>query len=403
VKCQLSALGLRLGVALALAAMPVGGTALSQELSLSGSVTSAMRYFTQSPAFPSQGNTRFAPSLRFEGRLAYEFAGGADRLVISPFYRLGASVEGRTHFDLREAYWLHQGDGWSLTAGIDKVFWGVTESRYLVDIINQNDLREDLIGEEKLGQPMVNLSFYTNWGSFGLYVLPVFRPRDYRDFGARLSGPLPIGDPVYTSPDGRNNVDYALRWAQSLGAWDLGVSYFRGTGREPKLVPGGPGLVPVYDQIRQAGLDLQFTGGAWLWKLEAIERSGQGPTFRAVTGGFEWTLSGLTGSGIDLGLIAELSYDGRDPSQAPLTFYDDDVFLGARMTFNDISDTSILAGVLIDRNTNAQIARIEGRTRLGEDWMLGVDGVVFSGATVPDPLAVISRDSYVEVSFRRSF
>ena len=393
----------RLLPAILMALSAATSSALSQELNLSGSVTGEMRYFTQSPAFPSQSTDRFAPSLRIEARLSYDFAGGADRLVLTPFLRLGTSVEGRDHFDLREAYWLHQGDGWSLTAGIDKVFWGVTESRYLVDIVNQDDLREDLIGEAKLGQPMVNLSFYTDWGSFGLYVLPVFRPRDYRDFGARLAGPLPIGDPVYTSPDGRNNVDYALRWAQSLGAWDLGLSYFRGTGREPRLVPSGPGLVPVYDQIRQTGLDVQFTSGAWLWKLEAIERSGQGPTFRAATGGFEWTLSGLAGSGTDLGLITEYSYDGRDPALAPLTFYDDDVFLGARMTFNDLADTSLLAGVLIDRNTNARVARIEGQRRLGDDWVLGIDGVFFSGVTPPDPLAAISRDSYIEVSLRRSF
>jgi hypothetical protein len=390
--------------ALALAVMLGStGAALSQELSLSGSVTGEMRYFTQSPAFPGQNTNRFAPSLRLEGRLSYEFAGGRDRLVVAPFLRVGTSVEGRNNFDLREAYWLRQGEGWSLTAGIDKVFWGVTESRYLVDIINQDDLREDLIGEEKLGQPMVNLSFYTDWGSIGLYVLPVFRPRDYREFGARLSGPLAIGDPVYASPDGRNHVDYALRWAQSLGAWDLGLSYFNGTGREPRLVPGGPGLVPVYDQITQAGLDVQFTAGAWLWKLEAIERTGQGPRFRAATGGFEWTLSGLAGSGTDLGLIGELSYDGRDPALAPLTFYDDDLFVGARMTFNDFADTSLLAGVLIDRKTNARIARFEGQRRLGDDWVLGIDGVFFSGVTAPDPLLAISSDSYIQVSLRRSF
>jgi hypothetical protein len=379
------------------------GRVMPQEINLSGSVTGEMRYFTQSPAFPSQSANRFAPSLAIAARLTYDFSNGADRLVFAPFLRADTAVQGRGNFDLREAYWLHQGDGWSLTAGIDKVFWGVTESRYLVDIINQDDLREDLIGGEKLGQPMLNLSLYNNWGTFGLYVMPLFRPLDFRDFGSRLSSPIPIGDPVYSAPKGRNNVDYALRWAQNFGGWDVGLSYFRGTGREPVLIPTGPVLVPRYDRISQAGLDLQFTGGAWLWKLEAIERRGQGPKFRAATGGFEWTLSGIAGSGADLGLIAEWNYDGRDPALAPVTFYDNDLFFGARMTLNDINDTNFLFGVLLDRDTKARIARFEGQRRIGENWMLGLDGVIFSGGSAPDPIGLIARDDFIEISLKRSF
>jgi hypothetical protein len=381
----------------------LGGGVMAQQFDLSGSVGTELRYFTQSPAWPGQSDQRLAPSLTLSARLSYDFAGGSDRLVFSPYLRADTPVEGRAHADLREAYWLHQGDGWSLTAGIDKVFWGVTESRYLVDIVNQDDMRENLVGGEKLGQPMVNLSFYNDWGNFGFYVLPLFRPRDYRDFGSRLTGPLPIGDPVYTSPKGRNNIDYALRWSQNLGGWDLGLSYFRGTGREPRLVPSGPNLVPIYDQIDQIGLDVQFTSGAWLWKLEAIDRGGQGPRIQAVTGGFEWTLSGLGGLGADLGLIAEWNYDGRDPVLAPATWYDNDLFLGGRITLNDFNDTSLLIGALIDRDTNARIGLIEGQRRIGENLMLAIDGALFAGGTAPDPVSLIGRDDFLQVSLRWFF
>ena len=33
-------------------------------------------------------------------------------------------------------------------------------------------------------------------------------------------------------------------------------------------------LIPYYEQIRQFGLDAQLTVGSWLYKLEAIQRSG---------------------------------------------------------------------------------------------------------------------------------
>ncbi len=44
-------------------------------------------------------------------------------------------------------------------------------------------------------------------------------------------------------------------------------------------------LEPRYDLIHQGGLDLQYTQDAWLWKLEAIVREGQGGVFAAAVGG----------------------------------------------------------------------------------------------------------------------
>ena len=385
------------------AGLALAGPGLAQNWEVSGAITGELRYFTESPAFPGQTTDRLQGSLSFEARGVYSWNGGNDQIVVAPFLRWGEASGGRNHFDLREAYWLRQGDGWSLTAGVDKVFWGVTESRNPVDIVNQDDLREDIGGSAKLGQPMVNLNLYGEWGTLELYVLPWFRPRDFPDFGARLAGPAPIGAPVYTDPDGRRNVDYALRWSRSIGEWDLGLSYFRGTSREPVLVPAGPTFVPRYDQISQAGLDVQFTAGDWLWKLEAIDRTGQGPRFQAVTAGFEWSLYGIGGSGADLGLIAEWNYDNRDKAQAPATLYDNDLFLGARLSLNDIGSTSLLAGTLIDRRTDARVFMIEGQRRLGEDWLLEVTGRFMEGGTFPDPIAAVQSDDYLSVSMRYSF
>ena len=42
--------------------------------------------------------------------------------------------------------------------GLRKVYWGVTESQHLVDVINQTEGVENLDGEDKLGQPMLNLA-----------------------------------------------------------------------------------------------------------------------------------------------------------------------------------------------------------------------------------------------------
>jgi hypothetical protein len=383
-----------------LALLPANGTA---QTTMSGSVVGELRYFPESPAFPGQSDDRFQFSTSLDARVTYDWNGGADRIVVSPFLRFGGNGDGRDHFDLREAYWLHQGDGWSLTAGIDKVFWGVTESRHLVDIINQDDALEDIDGEDKLGQPMVSMSFYGEYDTFSVYVLPWLRDREFLGFGPRLGGPFPIGAAEFESADGKRHIDYALRWSHSVGNLDLGLSYFNGTSREPRLIQTGPVLVPHYDQIAQAGLDLQLTAGDWLWKLEAIRRSGHGPGFWAATAGFEWTIPGIAGTGADLGLIAEYSHDGRDPALAPATIHDDDLFLGARLALNDIGDTSLLAGALIDRETDARVFLVEGQRRMGENWVLSLEGRFFEGGVAPDPISVIRNDDYISISLKRSF
>jgi hypothetical protein len=50
----------------------------------------------------------------------------------------------RSHGDIRELFWSYDARQWDITVGINKVFWGVTESRHLVDAINQTDYVEDI-------------------------------------------------------------------------------------------------------------------------------------------------------------------------------------------------------------------------------------------------------------------
>ena len=76
----------------------------------------------------------------------YDWPNGSDSLTVVPMLRLDSSDERRQHFDLRELNWLHAAPTWDLLVGIGKVFWGVTEARSLVDVINQTDQVEDLDG-----------------------------------------------------------------------------------------------------------------------------------------------------------------------------------------------------------------------------------------------------------------
>ena len=202
-------------------------------------------------------------------------------------------------------------------------------------------------------------------------------------------------------------MDFALRWSHVIGDWDIGLAHFHGTGREPRLLPGldsggNPALIPQYDQIDQTSIDAQFTGDATLWKLEAITRSGQGDRFIAAVGGFEHTLFGVFDSNADIGLLAEYLYDGRD-DDAPFTPADNDLFVGSRLTLNDEQDTTLLAGAIVDLDTQAMFVSVEAERRLGDDWKLELEGRAFVDVPADDLSAGIRDDDFVTVRLTRFF
>jgi len=372
---------------------------------VTGDVGLEARYFPENPQFAGQSDAPVA-SLALNLKARWRAEDGRQRASFRPYLRLDATDTERSHFDLREAYWAWAGDGWEMLAGSNKVFWGVAESRHLVDIVNQIDGVEDPDGEQKLGQPMISAMYTRDWGQLELFVMPWFRERTFPGAEGRLRPPLPVdtGQPLYESAAAETHTDLALRWSHYFGDIDIGVSAFYGTGREPKLLPSSPGprLVPFYHQISQLGLDLQYTREAWLWKLEAIARDGLDDRFFAAVGGFEYTFYGVQDSALDLGLLLEYLYDGRAPSE-PVTVFEDDLFLGTRLALNDVADTSMLAGVVLDRKDSEWFFNLEAERRIGDSLVAEARLRLFRGAGKGGGLDAFDRDDYLELRLSRFF
>ena len=381
------------------------------EVELSGFVGIEGRGFLHSPLNPRQ--ERNSASVVAQPEFYFEWDDGRQSFVLVPFARVDSADSERTHADLREALWLKVGDGWELRVGLGKVFWGVTESRHLVDIINQTDLVEDIDGEDKLGQPMVNLSLIQDWGTVDLFVLPGFRERTFPGVKGRLRTmpPVDTGGAVYQSGAERTHVDLAARWSHVMGDWDVGLSHFWGTSRDPVLVPvvANPlgsnvpptKLVPRYDIIHQTGLDLQATIDNWLWKLETAYRSGQGESFVSAVGGFEYTFVGAFETAADVGVLAEYLYDERgDDSTQP---FEDDLFVGLRLTLNDAPSTEVLTGFIQDLDGDSTVFNLEASRRFGDHWLLEIEARGWSGVSANDPLHGLRRDDYVQMTLSRFF
>lgn len=381
--------------------------ARAEPIELSGYVAGEVRVFPAEPKFSAQHDNTLSPSLALQPELRWKLD-EQSTLTLIPFGRIDADDDERTHWDIREANWLYNAGDWDLRVGLGKVFWGVAESRHLVDIINQTDLVESLDEEDKLGQPMVNLNVITGFGTWSAFVLPYFRERTFAGPQGRPGLPLRVAEDlaVFESGDEERHVDFALRWQERVGNFDIGLSHFHGTGREPRLVPtlvpGGPVFVPHYDQIDQTGLDVQATFDAWLLKLEAIVRAGQGDTFFAATAGFEYTLYQVAESSADLGLIAEYHHDGRD-GFAPFTIFNNDVMVGARLALNDQDDTSFLGGAIFDVETQTTFTTVEFATRIAEGWKLEIEGRFLPYVANGTVETNLERDHLLEVRVLRYF
>lgn len=377
------------------------------EQELTGEFSVETRLFPAKPLFEEQ--PRFL-NLSFSVTPEYQWTSesGDQAFIFKPFYRWDQNDPSRTHADIREAYFEWIKDEWTFQLGINKVFWGVTESNHLVDVINQTDLVENLDGEDKLGQLMAHVTWEPEFGTFEFFLLPGSRQRTFPSqtgrprFGLRVDP----GQRIYNEGAGEGDLDFAFRFSNSYGPLDLGVSYFNGTTREPLFDIGldfeqKPVLIPIYDEISQVGLDAQYTKGGLLLKLEAIHRSGQGDPYFAATSGFEYTFPNVKDSGIDVGLVGEYIYDERG-DLAPTPF-SNDIFVGTRLAFNDEASTDLLAGGVIDAQTGATFLTLEGSRRLNEDYKMSVEARAFVGVPEEDFLAGFRFDHHVQLELTRYF
>ncbi|MEN8219285.1 MAG: hypothetical protein ABFS56_23570 [Pseudomonadota bacterium] len=363
----------------------------------SGYVAGELRYFPQSPLWVDQyEDVNFALSAQPE--FHHEWDDGYQTFTFVPFVRFDQHDSERSHFDIRELTWLKAAENWELRVGIRKLFWGVTESQHLVDIINQSDLVEHPDGEEKLGQPMVNLALIRDWGTVDFFVLPGFRERTFPGREGRLFGggiPIDTDQSRYESGAKEKHVDWAVRWEHMLGDWDVGLSHFSGTSREPRLLLGTDVLIPYYEQIDQTGLDLQFTQEDMLWKMEMISRKDQVGRFTALTGGFEYTFVGVFETDADLGVLTEYLFDDRHDNAT--TPFEDDLMLGMRLALNDAQSSELLAGAVFDLDSSARFYFVEASRRLGESWKLSLETYIYSDIPLNDLAYGFRNEDFVQL------
>jgi hypothetical protein len=340
----------------------------------------------------------YETALILDAEFQHSWDRGRQVLRVAPYVRWDPSGE-RNRIDFVELSWAHQWERWELRAGLWEVFWGVSESRHLVDVINQRDLVVGGQGYLKMGQPMLALATVQSWGTVELMLMPWFRERRFDGRAGQLWSPIPVDatQPVYESGAGNTRLDWAIRWSHRVGDWDFGLSHFSGTRREPGFLPGEDGsgravLVPYYDVVDQTGVDVQWTRGNWLWKLEAVTLNPTNGRYLAAAGGLEYAFADY------ISVFAEYLFDSR--GDAATNSFADDLFVGARLM---LQDGQLQGGAFVDRETWNSVLRLALTWRLGSSATLAVEAGAFLGDESLEPALASRQHDYLSLAVTRYF
>jgi hypothetical protein len=373
---------------------------------IAGSSEFEVTAYAENGQFENQ-DYRYNSSLALSPEFFWEWNSGDSTLVVTPFVRVDARDDERSHTDIREFDFTYVKDTWELHAGIRKVFWGVTEFNHLVDVINQTDGVESLDGEAKLGQPMLSMSRFTDWGIIDSYILIGFRKRTFVGQKGRLRGEFIVNKNEARFENSREEeaINYALRWSHSLAVFDVGVYWFSGIDREPIFEPSSSysslQLTPVYENIDQIGVDVQATVASWLFKFEGLHQSSNREEYLASQLGFEYTVYGLANSVTDVGLLLEYGWDERGINGKAIA--QNDIYIGTRLALNDAAGSTLLMSASYDVDFHTKNILIEASRRLNDRWTITIEGSIVEGDNSKDPVAALNNDDRLQLSVQRFF
>ena len=280
--------------------------------------------------------------------------------------------------------------------GYRHTFWGVTESRNLVDLINQQDLAAGVSPDNRLGAPSISFETYLGSGDFQYWYIPRFRERTFNEKNAHPGFGLPVMPAQFAHIKGTKAPDHALRYGNSIGDIDYALSVFDGTAREPVILvqeADPPKIVPYYERMRSVGLELQYTGDSILYKFEGLTGTQSENDFDAAVLGTEKTVYSIFETQWDMGLILEYQYDDRAQAQIDRTLVS-----GIRLTANDEFDTNLLFLYTVDDEFSQSLFGLEASRRLRNGMTLDLNYLLYQSDEQHLPLYSLIDDSELSLT-----
>jgi len=306
----------------------------------------------------------------------------------------------RTFARLDELYVKYDFENDAIKVGKSIEFWGSLELRNISDGLNPSEFRDDLFSTNKLGVWNMTYSHYTQTGEISLIVkldeqeqkmaaspyVYYFFPKFVTYDGALKTQDSVNRPSLYLKYSGSTDTEYAL---------DYSVVFENGYDSQRYFSTNTPDNL---DRTNQSfGQPTSFVQNAYivnkiltydtlvvnatLFKLEAlyakVDEDKNVGDYSHVALGVEHTLENFYESAA-LGLIAEYyRYDTfEDDKYNDLELFEtmqDDLFIGARYSFNNANDSTLVGGGVFDLEYDEQVYYLKGESRFADSFKVSVD------------------------------
>ena len=368
-----------------------------------------IKEFHKNEAYSNQQNTY---SSFIKSEIFFDFKNDLEFLM-EPYLRYDRYDKNRSLFDFKENNLTYYYNDIQLKAGISEVFWGITESKNLVDIINPKDVTD---GDQKakLGQTMLAFSNYSEkFGILDFYYLPFFKNSSQigEEGRLRLSKPIENYNIVYEGGAGSKVPSWALKWEHSFRFFDFSLQGFRGNSRESSTIGKLENLqlkyFQGYERISQIGTYFQVISGPIIYKLEVIKRNGQKnaknirENFFSYTLGLEHLINNLFENKWDLTSFIEYHNDDRNGDSTDIL--QNDLFLATRLNFNNIDGTEFLTSITLDTDGGGNTSTVELSSRITDNIRVTGSYNSYWSANETDILYSFRRDNYFSINIINYF
>jgi hypothetical protein len=374
-------------------------------------------------------------NLGFFGRFDARFRQNGWAAALRVVGRLDFVDEDRSVVFDEEAWIGRRQGNFDLRVGSRMLNWSATEAFHPADIMNSRNLDSDIERPEKLGEPMVSLTYRFPRGTFAVFLMPYRRSPLFPSPASRMN-PAPPGwgfeNPVWVESDGTASRSSwsrqgGLRVTKNLGPADLALHVVSHHDRfQPLLVarPDRETLIPIYLPVVDTGATYLHVIDAWVVKAEFNHRNFDNPDlpFEVATGhqvdvrrpdhsqlalGFEWgwTLAG----GADATVFAEaqaiLGVDRE--TRAQLSIFQRDVLIGYRHSFNDAQGREFYASLIFEVERSRELLlNLRYRQRLSNTWAIEAGLRIFDAPqknVFPQGLELYENSSHFLINLSRFF
>ncbi len=360
----------------------------------------------------------------------FEFYHENDKLSskLAFFARHDFLDEQRKIFIPEDIYGSYQIKNWKIFAGLKILNWSATEAFHPADVINSRNFDSNLENAEKIGEPMLQITYLTENGSYNLYFLPYITKPNLAQSQNRLSfatAPIHIEDPVNIDKDGKTLSDswtpqWAFRWEKSFNNTDIAIYALEQQNKyQPIYVINNNKLTPYTLPSSQYGIILQHVIDSAVLKLETAtihfkdENSFIGPVplkqedHSLVAFGFDYTINHLNSSESTLILEGQTITDTGKVKRSTLNVFQKDLLFGYRFSFNDILNKQIFVSLISDLERGREhLVTLSYSQRLNDKWNIKsflryIDAPQKS--FVPSGLEFLDKDNQVGLNLIRYF